>query len=76
MRATREADRLEYGASPRASMGLVVLAKARAFMHGRNHVESEDIEAMAPPVLRHRVVVDFQAERDGVTPDEIIRDLL
>jgi MoxR-like ATPase/transcriptional regulator with XRE-family HTH domain len=76
VRATREADRLEYGASPRASMGLVVLAKARAFMHGRNHVESEDIEAMAPPVLRHRVVVDFQAERDGVTPDEIIRDLL
>jgi len=76
VRATREADRLEYGASPRASMGLVVLAKARAFMHGRNHVESEDVEAMAPPVLRHRVVVDFQAERDGVTPDDVVRDLL
>ena len=76
VRATREADRLEYGASPRASMGLVVLAKARAFMHGRNHVQNEDIEAMAPPVLRHRVVVDFQAERDGVTPDAVIRELL
>jgi len=76
VRATRGAEDLEYGASPRASMGLVVLAKARAFMQGRNHVAGEDIEAMAKPVLRHRVVVDFRAQRDGVTADDVIEDLL
>ncbi|MFD1587997.1 AAA family ATPase [Halorientalis brevis] len=76
VRATRDSDLLDYGASPRASMGLVVLAKARAFMIGRTHVASEDIEAMAKPVLRHRVVVDFRAERDGVTPDDAIEQLL
>ncbi|SDF21702.1 AAA family ATPase [Halorientalis regularis] len=76
VRATRTADRLEYGASPRASMGLVVLSKARAFMAGRAHVTGEDVEAMARPVLRHRVVVDFRAERDGVTADDVIGDLL
>jgi len=76
VRATREADRLEFGASPRASMGLVVMAKARAFLQGRAHVAEEDVEAMAPPVLRHRVVVDFRAEREGVTADDVIRDLV
>ncbi|WP_246986084.1 AAA family ATPase [Halorientalis marina] len=76
VRSTREADRLEYGASPRASMGLVVTAKARAFMEGRNHVAEEDIEAMARPVLRHRVIVDFRAEREGVTADDVVGDLL
>jgi MoxR-like ATPase len=76
VRSTRDSDLLDYGASPRASMGLVVLAKARAFMIGRTHVASEDIEAMAKPVLRHRVVVDFRAERDGVTPDDAIDQLL
>jgi len=76
VRDTRTADQLEYGASPRASMGLVVLAKARAFMAGRAHVTGEDVEAMARPVLRHRVVVDFRAERDGVTADDVIGDLL
>ncbi|RXK48644.1 AAA family ATPase [Halorientalis pallida] len=76
VRATRTADRLEYGASPRASMGLVVLSKARAFMAGRAHVTGEDVEAMARPVLRHRVVVDFRAQRDGVTADIVIGDLL
>jgi MoxR-like ATPase len=76
VRSTREADRLEYGASPRASMGLVVTAKARAFMEGRNHVAEEDIEAMARPVLRHRVIVDFRAEREGVSADDVVGDLL
>jgi MoxR-like ATPase len=76
VRATREAESLEYGASPRASMALVVCAKARAFMRGRSHVASEDIEAMAPPVLRHRIVVDFRAEREGTTPDDVVASLL
>jgi len=73
---TREADRLEYGASPRASMALVVGAKAHALLEGRTYVSEADLEAIARPALRHRVVVDFRAERDGVTPDDVIEELL
>jgi MoxR-like ATPase len=76
VRLTREADRLEFGASPRASMALVLTGKAKAFMEGRSHVSWSDVEAMAPPVLRHRVIVDFRAEREGVDADEVVRDLL
>ena len=73
---TRATDQLEYGASPRASMALVVSGKARALLDGRAYVSESDIEAIAQPVLRHRVVVDFRAERDGVTPDDVIAELL
>jgi MoxR-like ATPase len=76
VRATREADHIEYGASPRASMGLVVTAKARALIEGRAYVSEDDIERMAKPVLRHRIVVDFRAERDGMTPDDAVEKLL
>jgi MoxR-like ATPase len=76
VRATREADHIEYGASPRASMGLVVTAKARALIEGRAYVSEDDVERMAKPVLRHRIVVDFRAERDGMTPDDAVEELL
>ncbi|MBP2251772.1 MoxR-like ATPase [Halarchaeum solikamskense] len=76
VRATREADEIEYGASPRASMGLVRTAKARAFLAGRAHVSWDDVEAMARPVLRHRIRLDFRAEREGVTPDDAVGRLL
>ena len=76
VRKTREADAVEFGASPRASMALVVTAKARAFLRGRAHVASEDIEALAPPVLRHRIILDFRAEREGQTADDVVADLL
>jgi MoxR-like ATPase len=76
VRATREADDVEFGASPRASMGLVLTAKARAFLRGRNHVSWEDVEAMAHPVLRHRILLDFRAEREGRTTDDVVVDLL
>ena len=72
VRRTREADDIEFGASPRASMALVQTAKARAFLHGRSHVTGEDIEALAAPVLRHRIIVDFRAEREGRTADDLI----
>ena len=75
-RATRETEAIEFGASPRASMALVVASKARAFLHGRNHVSEDDIEALAPPVLRHRIILDFRAERDGQTPDDVIETLM
>jgi MoxR-like ATPase len=76
VRRTREADQVDFGASPRASMALVVTAKARAFLHGRNHVSGEDIEALAAPVLRHRIILDFRAEREGQTPDDVVESLL
>jgi len=76
VRETREAEDVEFGASPRASMALVVAAKARAFLQTRTHVSEEDIRALAPPVLRHRIILDFRAEREGRTPDDVITDLL
>ncbi len=75
--ATRRAGSLiEYGASPRASIGLILAAKARALIHGRNHVSSEDIVRMAYPVLRHRLILNFEAERKGITTDDVITELL
>ncbi len=69
-------DVIEYGASPRASTGLVLASKARALISGRNHVSIEDIKAMAYPVLRHRILLNFEAERKGLTPDGAIKMLL
>jgi len=67
---------IEYGASPRASIGLVLAAKARALINGRNHVSSEDIKTMAFPVLRHRLIMNFEAERKGMTTDDAIKALV
>ena len=55
---------------------LIVGAKARALLHGRTHVSTDDIQALAKPVLRHRLVVNFAAESEGVTPDDIVGRLL
>jgi len=70
------ADQLAWGAGPRAVQFLVVGAKARALMQGRSHVTVQDIQALAGPVLRHRIVVNFAAESDGITSDSIIDALL
>ena len=67
---------IEYGASPRASIGLVIAAKARALMSGRNHVSAEDINKMAYPILRHRIILNFEAERKGMTTDDAIKEIL
>jgi MoxR-like ATPase len=69
-------DLIEYGASPRASIGLILAAKAKALVNGRKYVSAKDIEEMAYPVLRHRIILNFKAERDGKTPDDVIRELL
>ena len=69
-------DQLVWGAGPRAVQFLIVGAKARALLQGRSHVAAEDIQALAPPVLRHRIVVGFTAESEGVTPDAIIRRII
>ncbi|MFC7250832.1 AAA family ATPase [Halomicroarcula sp. GCM10025324] len=75
VRRTREEDTIEFGASPRASMALVLASKARAFLFGRSHVASEDLEALAAPVLRHRILLDFRAEREGLTTDDVVQSL-
>jgi len=65
-----------YGASVRAAQYLVLGGKARALTEGRYHVSFEDIRALAHPVLRHRVLLNFHAESEGVTTDQIIDELL
>jgi MoxR-like ATPase len=69
-------DVIHYGASPRASIGLILGAKARALIRGRNHVSSEDINEMAYPILRHRIILNFEAERKGMTADDAIKHIL
>ena len=69
-------DWLAYGAGPRASMNLILAGKARAVLHGRYHVAIEDIKAVAPPVLRHRIVPNFAAQSEGMTSDDVVRKLL
>ncbi len=65
-----------FGASVRAAQYLVLGAKARALTNGRYHVSFDDIRALAHPVLRHRVLMNFRAESEGVTTDSIIDELL
>jgi len=67
---------LDYGASPRASIGLVLASKARALINGRNYVSSDDIKAMAHPVLRHRIILNFESERKGMSADDVINQIL
>jgi MoxR-like ATPase len=65
-----------WGAGPRAGQNLILAAKARAILHGRTYVALEDVRAVALPVLRHRVMVNYHAEAEGVTPDQIVGRLL
>jgi MoxR-like ATPase len=65
-----------YGASPRASMGIDRAARAHAWLDGRDFVGPEDIQAVAPDVLRHRLVLSFEAEADGVDSNSIIAGVL
>lgn len=67
---------IRYGASPRASIALVQSGRARAFMAGRGFVTPEDIKSGAPDVLRHRVIPSWEAEAEGVGPDDIVRRIL
>ena len=67
---------IEWGASPRASIALKVCARALAFIKGKSFVTPDDVKDIAPDVLRHRVLVTFEAEARGVDSDEIIRSLL
>jgi MoxR-like ATPase len=65
-----------YGASPRASMGIDRAARAHAWLAGRDYVGPEDIQAVAPDVLRHRLVLSFEAEADGVNTNSVVQRIL
>jgi MoxR-like ATPase len=67
---------VKWGASPRAGQALVLGAKARALIDGRSVASIDDVRAVAPPVLRHRILLNFQAEADGIDPDQIVAQLL
>jgi MoxR-like ATPase len=67
---------IEFGASPRGPIGLVGAARALALLRGRGHVEPEDIRDLAPDVLRHRIVLSYDALSDGVTVDELLERVL
>jgi MoxR-like ATPase len=69
-------EQLSWGAGPRAVQFLILGGKARALLHGRTHVSTEDIQTLAQPVLRHRLVVNFAAESEGVTCDDIVDRLI
>ena len=66
---------VRYGASTRAAQFLVLGGKARALLHGRYNVSCQDIQALAKPVLRHRVLTNFHAESESVTIEDIIEKL-
>jgi MoxR-like ATPase len=76
VRKTRQAPNIAWGASPRASVSLLMCAKALAAMRGRDFVTPDDVKEIALPVLRHRVVLRSEAEIEGVTPDQAIRGLV
>ena len=69
-------DLVQWGAGPRASIYLILAGKARAILHGRVHVTTDDIQKVAHPVMRHRILTTFSAEAAGMNSDKIIDRLL
>jgi len=67
---------VKWGAGLRASQALILGGKARALMHGRYHVSVADIQALAPPILRHRVITNFYAESEQVNSDGVVSRLI
>jgi len=67
---------VRYGASPRGAQAILGASRARALLEGRFHVSREDVNAVAIPALRHRLVLSFEGEADGVSTDDIIRKVI
>ena len=70
------AEWLQFGASPRATLGIVHAAKALAYLQGDSYVSPHHIQEVAPNILRHRIIPTFEAEAEGVTRDQIIEHLM
>jgi len=67
---------ISYGASPRASIALYIASKAEAFMDGRDYVTPEDVKSVVYPVLRHRIILNYEAEAEEITTDKVIEHIL
>ena len=67
---------VRYGSSPRGAQALILASKVRAILDGRYNVAREDIQAIALPSLRHRLILSFEGEAEGIDPDDIIQHLL
>jgi MoxR-like ATPase len=67
---------IEFGGSPRATIALDRCSRAHAWLRGRDYVSPDDVQAVASDVLRHRLLLSFEAEANGVTPDQVIDELL
>ncbi len=65
-----------WGAGPRASMNLILAAKAHALLRGSNHVAGDDVVAVAMPIMRHRLILNFAAQSEGITVEEVVRQLI
>ena len=84
VRATREADRvsaglakyIDFGASPRASLSLLSASKAKALLRGRGYVTPDDVKSVCASVLRHRILLSYEAEAEGINADWIIEQIL
>jgi len=75
-RKTRDWPSLSLGASPRAAVSLMAVSKAHAAMDGRDYVIPDDVKVSTPPVLRHRIMLRPEADLEGVTPDQVLEDVL
>jgi MoxR-like ATPase len=67
---------IQYGASPRATIFLTIAARANAFLDGRGYVVPQDVKDVAMDVLRHRVIVTYEAEAEGKTSQDVVKDVL
>jgi MoxR-like ATPase len=67
---------IEYGASPRATLYLTLAAKAHAFLQGRGYVTPQDVKSIAPDVLRHRLIVTYEAEAEDIDAEEVVKRVL
>ena len=66
---------IEFGASPRATLSLAAAARAHAFLEGRGFVTPDDVKALGPDVLRHRVLLTYEAEAEGITVEQVIEQV-
>jgi MoxR-like ATPase len=67
---------VRYGSSPRGAQALVECGRVLALMRGRSHLSAEDVRSIAPSVLRHRIILNFDAHADGQTPDTILDEII
>jgi MoxR-like ATPase len=67
---------VRFGSSPRGAQAIILAAKLRAILDGRYHVARDDIRAVAPAALRHRLILNFEGQAEGVQPDQVIENIL